>query len=65
MNLLWAGLGVFVLGVVVNLAGGDEFRAAALAIQLVGAALLFANAARSRRGASGREDEGEPPQRSS
>ncbi len=43
---------MFLAGVGVNLLGGEALRTPALVIQLVGAALLLANAARSRRDAS-------------
>lgn len=58
-NLLRAGLAVFAAGVALNLLGGEGLRMVALVIQVAGAALLFANAARSRRQAAER-DESEP-----
>lgn len=48
-NLLRAGLAVFALGVGLNYFGGAELRTVALVTQVAGAALLFVNAARSRR----------------
>jgi len=58
MNLLAAGLLVFGVGVAVNYFGGDDFRTIALVVQVAGAAILFANAARSRR--ESRDDQGRP-----
>jgi hypothetical protein len=51
-NLLQAGVLVFAVGVVVRLSTGDGFYWLALGLQLVGAALLFVNAMRSRRAGS-------------
>ncbi len=47
--LLSAGLVVFAVGVALNYFGGEEVRTPALVVQVVGVALLFGNAARSRR----------------
>lgn len=59
-RLLPAGLAIFGVGVAVNYFGGETLKTFALGIQLVGVALLFANAGRSRRRAMRAENhEGE------
>ena len=57
VSLLWVGLLVFGVGVAIRFLGGEGLEMVALVIQLVGAALLFANAGRSRRRALQRDDD--------
>ena len=49
--LLWVGLGVFSVGFLITQWSGDLARTLGLCIELVGAAILFINMARSRRDA--------------
>ncbi len=57
-NLTRAGLAMFAAGVAVNFFGGEALRIPSVVIQVVGAVLLFVNAARSRRDAATDEPEG-------
>lgn len=59
ISLLWVGLLVFGVGVAIRFLGGEELEMVALGVQLVGAAVLFANAGRSRRKALRRDDDSE------
>lgn len=51
-RLLPTGLAIFAIGVVVNYAGGEDWKMPALVLQLIGVGFLFANAGRSRKEAT-------------
>ena len=62
-SLLWAGLAVFAVGFLITQWPGDFARTLGLCVELVGAAILFVNMARSRRDARAPIDESPPDDR--